>query len=320
MDYIFIQNRTMGIDARNSYVHYSPRQKLLENVEMKIALHDNDQTRYPNLALMKLSAQAKQDGHEVAWYDPLFPADQVYSSKVFTFSQASQYLPDSTIKGGTGYGLGDCLPNNVEHIMPDYSLYGINYSMGFTTRGCPRKCAHCFVPNKEGDIRPNADVSEFLAHDKLVLMDNNILAHDHGIAQIEKLARLQVSVDFNQGLDARLIDDRMARLLSGLKWLAPLRLACDHPAMIEPVRRAVEHLRWHNVTPARYFCYVLVKDVPQAVEVVRVLKSLNVDPFCQPYRDPQGTEPAKEQRDFARWVNMKATFKTVAWEDYKRSA
>lgn len=285
---------------------------------MKIALHDSDATGYPNLALMKLSAQAKRDGHAVSWFDPLFPADVVYSSKVFTYTPESGYLPSGTLKGGTGYGMPLCLPDNVEHIMPDYSLYGIDYSMGFVTRGCPRRCAHCFVPDKEGDIRAHADVSEFLAHKKLVLMDNNILAHPHGIEQIEKIARLGVAVDFNQGLDARLIDDSMARILSRLKWMTPLRLACDSTAMIEPVRRAVECLRWQNVTPTRYFCYVLVRDVQQAVEVVRALKGMNVDPFCQPYRDRQGTEPPQEQKDFARWANMKAEYKSRCWEDYQR--
>jgi hypothetical protein len=287
---------------------------------MKIALHDNDATGYPNLALMKLSAQAKREGHAVSWFDPLFPADMVYASKVFTFSTLCDYLPANTIIGGSGYDMDIRLREDWEHAMPDYSLYSMDYSMGFVTRGCPRKCAHCFVPDKEGDIRANADVTEFLAHKKLVLMDNNILAHTHGIEQIEKIASLGVAVDFNQGLDARLIDDSMARLLGKLKWLAPLRLACDSPAMIEPVRKAVECLRWQNVTPSRFFCYVLVKDVSKAVEVVRALKGMNIDPFCQPYRDPQGTEPNQDQKDFARWANMKATFKAVSWEDYRKSA
>jgi hypothetical protein len=269
---------------------------------------------------MKLSAFHKAQGDSVSWFDPLFcDADKVYSSKVFTFSAPSGYLPQSAVRGGTGNDLAITLPDAIEHAMPDYSLYSMDYSMGFVTRGCPRKCAHCFVPDKEGDIRANADVSEFLAHKKLVLMDNNILAHPHGIEQIEKIVSLGVAVDFNQGLDARLIDDQTARLLSKLKWLAPLRLACDSPAMIEPVRKAVEHLRWQNVTPSRYFCYVLVKDVPQAVEVVRALKGMNVDPFCQPYRDVKGTEPTDEQKAFARWTCMKAEYKSRCWEDYRKS-
>ena len=286
---------------------------------MKISLHDSDATGYPNLALMKLSAFHKAQGDSVAWFDPLFnDADKVYSSKVFTFSAPDAYLPAMTHKGGTGNDLSVTLPDAIEHAMPDYGLYGIDYSMGFVTRGCPRKCSYCFVPDKEGDIRANADVFEFLAHKKLVLMDNNILAHQHGIEQIEKIAKMGVAVDFNQGLDARLIDDQMARILSHLKWLAPLRLACDSPAMIEPVRKAVECLRWHNVTPSRYFCYVLVKSVDEAVEVVRFLKSMNVDPFCQPFRDPKGTEPTNIQKAFARWADMKAEYKSSTWEDYAK--
>ena len=268
---------------------------------------------------MKLAAHHKAQCDSVAWFDSLWhDYDRVYSSKVFTFSEAYPYLPDEAVKGGTGNDMAVNLPDAIEHAMPEYGLYGIDYSMGFVTRGCPRKCDHCFVPDKEGDIRANADVTEFLAHKKLVLMDNNILAHRHGIEQIEKLARLQVAVDFNQGLDARLIDDAMARLLSRLKWLAPLRLACDSPAMIEPVRKAVECLRWQNVRPRAYFRYVLVKEVEKAVEVVRFLKSIYCEPFCQPYRDPQGTEPTQEQKNFARWVNRKPIFMSTTWDEYRR--
>lgn len=286
---------------------------------MNVCLHDSDNTGYPNLALMKLSAHHKAHGDSVSWFDPLsVDVDRVYSSKVFTFSKHDDYLPKTAITGGTGNDASVTLSDDVEHSMPDYGLYGIDYSMGFVTRGCPRKCAHCFVPAKEGGIRANADITEFLSHKKLVLMDNNVLAHQHGIEQIEKIVKLGVYVDFNQGLDSRLIDDQMAKLLSKLKWLAPLRLACDSIFMIEPVKKAIECLRWYNVTPSRYFCYVLVNDVDEAVQVVRFLKSMNVDPFCQPYRDPQGNEPTQEQKDFARWANMKATYKTIPWEEYKR--
>ncbi|MBF0446530.1 MAG: radical SAM protein, partial [Magnetococcales bacterium] len=105
-----------------------------------------------------------------------------------------------------------------------------------------------------------------------------------------------------------------------LKWLEPVRLACDHKGQIESVRKAVELLRWHNTTPARYFCYVLVKDVDNALERVRFLKSMYVDPFAQPYIDQDGTPPTKAQRDFCRWVNHKGEFKSRTWEDYKRAA
>jgi len=131
--------------------------------------------------------------------------------------------------------------------------------------------------------------------------------------------KLGLRVDFNQGLDARLIDDSITKLLSKVKWLNPVRLACDSQAMIEPVRKAVESMRWHNVTPRRYFCYVLVKDVDEAKDRVRFLKGIDVDAYAQPYRDKIGTEPTQEQKNFARWVDHKAEYKSRTWEEYSRS-
>jgi hypothetical protein len=154
-------------------------------------------------------------------------------------------------------------------------------------------------------------------HKSIVLMDNNVLACDHGIQQIEILADLPVKVDFNQGLDARLIDDSVARLLAKLKWSVPLRLSCDSIAMMEPIRKAVEALRWFNTTPRQYFCYVLCQDVKESLEIVRFLKGIYVDPFLQPYIPLDGSMPIKEQRRLARWVNTKMLFKGQLWEDYQ---
>jgi len=173
------------------------------------------------------------------------------------------------------------------------------------------------VPEKEGMIRANADIDEFVRHKDVVLMDNNVLAHPHGIEQIEKIARLGLHVDFNQGLDARLIDNGIAKLLGKLKWKPQLRLACDSQSMIEPVRKAIELLRWNNVTPSRYFCYLLVEDIDGTIERVKFLKGMSVLPFAQAYRDKDGSEPTQEQKDFCRWVNHKAVFKSTTWEDYK---
>lgn len=245
--------------------------------------------------------------------------DIVYSSKVFTFSDTGAPWPDSR-RGGTGYGEYGFLPDCVEHACPDYSLYGQDFSMGFLTRGCPNRCPWCVVPKKEGEIRAHADIEEFAKHKDVVLLDNNVLAHDHGIAQIEKIARLGLRVDFNQGLDARRIDNGVAKRLASLKWLKPLRLACDQKGQIDSIRKAVELLRWHNCTPRAYFVYVLVKDVDDALERVRFLKGMGLDPFAQPYRDfDNQEEPTLEQKQFARWVNLKPLFKSVPWEEYKAS-
>lgn len=290
---------------------------------MNVGLHDSDgrnrKKTFPNLALMKLAAWHRSQGDSVEWFIPLFSGlyDVVYSSKVFTWTDEDVSLPGNTKRGGTGYRIQGGLPDHIEHICPDYSLYGQDYSMGFLTRGCVRSCSWCIVPEKEGPIRAHADVEEFARHRDVVLMDNNVLAHDHGIAQIEKMARLGLRVDFNQGLDARLIDASIAKRLAALRWRHPIRLACDHKGQMSIVERAVKTLRSAGATPKAYSCYVLIKDVPDALERILFLQGMGVDPFAQPYRDFSGTEPMQEQKDLARWCNMAAIRKTVPFEDYR---
>lgn len=282
---------------------------------MDVGLHDADQTRFPNLALMKLSAWHKAKGHSVEFYNPNNSYKYIYSSQVFTYTK-EQIIPGA-ICGGTGYLNQMVLSDGVEHICPDYDLYKSNFSQGFLTRGCPNKCPHCFVPHKEGKIRAAADVEEFLKHRDVVLMDNNVLAHPHGIEQIEKLARLNLKVDFNQGLDARLIDHQIAKRLAKIKWRVPLRLACDHSSQIPVIQKAVSLLRYNNCTPRDYFVYVLVQDdVNDALERVKFLKGLMLDPFAQIYRDVGKFNPTPDQKRFTRWVNHKAIFKKITWEEY----
>jgi hypothetical protein len=285
---------------------------------VKIALHDSDKTSFPNLALMKLSAWHKSNGDTVEEYLDIMSGvyDKVYSSKVFTFTQEDQ-LHGNVEKGGTGYQNRNVLPDEVEHTCPDYSFYGIDYSVGFTTRGCIRKCPECFVPEKEGKIKAHADIEEFMMHPRVVLMDNNILACEHGIQQLERSIELGIKIDCNQGLDARLIDKPMAKLLSRVKWLKPIRLACDSQSTKEPVRRAIELLRWYNATPRTYFVYLLIKDVAEALDRFKFLKGLSTDVFAQPYRDKEGTEPTKDQKNLARYINKKQLCNSVWWGDYK---
>lgn len=285
---------------------------------MNIALHNADpKTCFPNLALAKLAAYHKIRGDTVSWFMPLHSYDRVYSSKVFSFSKNSGYLPSNAVIGGTGYNKDTALNDEVKHTCPDYDFFKMNYSFGFLTRGCIRHCEWCVVPKKEGAIREHADIEEFLRHNKVVLLDNNVLAHPHGIAQIEKMARLGIKVDFNQGLDARLIDNAIAKRLAALRWLKPIRLACDTKEQMPIVDTAVRLLRNNGATPREYSCYLLVKDIDDALERVNFLKSIKVAPFAQPYRPlSSSAEPEKLLKRFARWVNHKAIFKTIPWSQY----
>lgn len=142
-----------------------------------IGLIDVDSHNYPNLALMKLSAWHKKQGDRVEWYDFTQHYDRVYMSKVFSFTPDYGYVinADEVVKGGTGYAIHGAggehyvqdedkvLPDEIEHIMPDYSLYGIkDTAYGFLTRGCPRGCQFCIVGKKEGLCSCKvANLSEF---------------------------------------------------------------------------------------------------------------------------------------------------------------
>lgn len=288
---------------------------------MKIGLLDVDGHNFPNLSLMKISAWHKKHGDKVEFASSLFESyDILYKSKVFTFTPDDQfyYTADKIIKGGTGYDVKITLPDDIENICPDYELYNCQSAYGFLTRGCIRKCEWCLVPEKEGTIKPAQDIQNFISDKKsAVLMDNNVLASEYGIHQIEKIIDMKIKVDFNQGLDARLIDNTMAKLLSRVKWFKPLRLACDSQNMKKPVEKAVNLLRKYNCTPKNYFVYALIKDIDESVDRIMFLKSLKVDPFGQPFRDfKNNIEPTREQKQVARWVNHKAIFKTIEFKDY----
>ena len=282
---------------------------------MTVGLHDGEKNKFPNLALMKLSAYHKAQGDSVEWWNPMLTYDRVYSSKVFTFTPENPYLPPDTVKGGTGYGLYTELPTEVDRCFPDYSIYpDCRYAVGFLTRGCIRHCPWCVVPRKEGAIRPYCTWREIKRPDSrdIVFMDNNVLACQHGIEQIRDMIGQNVRVDFNQGLDARLITPEAAAMLARLKWIRFIRMSCDTDAMLPVVLEAVRLLAEAGVKPYRVFVYLLVQDIPSAEYRALALRNAGVEVFAQPYRDfEHNIEPTLEQKQFARWINMKAIFKKV---------
>lgn len=293
---------------------------------MKIGLIDVDgHNGHPNLALMRLSAWHKAQSDTVEWWNGFEHYDRVYMSKVFTFAPDVDTVisADEIIRGGTGYKDYGSLPPEIEATYPDYSIYpNFKAAIGFLTRGCIRNCPWCIVPRKEGHIRPAATWQEIKRPDsrKIVFLDNNVLACDHGLQQIEDMGGKPVWVDFNQGLDARLITPEVAKMLADLRWIRWVRMSCDTTAMIPWVIQAAQNLTNAGISRSRLWCYVLVQDISQAHEIVLTLDRWGITPFAQPYRDYDGGEPTEEQRDFARWVNNKAVFNSCDWKDYKRRA
>ena len=300
---------------------------------MRVGLHDADmehlntkrrQKTFPNYALMKISAYHKLLGDVVEWWIPNGEYDRVYSSKVFSFTPENPNLPADTIKGGTGYGLFSDLPSEIDEMFPDYSLYpDCDYAIGYITRGCPNNCRWCVVPRKEGAIKPYRTWQQLVRPDtdKLVLMDNNILACEYGINQLASLIGSGYRIDLNQGMDARLVTDDIAQILSKLKWIKYLRFSCDTTAQIEYIQKTAEMLGKRGIKPYRLFIYLLVtEDLDNAEYRVEQLKKLRgITIYAQAERKLDGkVEPNALQKEFCQRYVYSGKFRSVSWNEYAK--
>ncbi len=301
---------------------------------MKIGLHDGDaehltahgrKKTFPNYALMKISAYHKARDDIVDWWTPAETYDRVYSSKVFDFTPENKYLPDNTIKGGTGYGIYTELPCEIDDMFPDYSLYPeCDYAIGYLTRGCPNHCRWCIVPKKEGAIRPYRQWQELVRPDtdKLVLMDNNILASDYGIEQLKSLTQTDYRIDLNQGMDARVVTPPVAAILSQIKWIRHIRFSCDSIAQIKSIIKTAELLYHNGLKPYRLFIYLLVtadlEDAAYRVEQLKKLRGINI--YAQAERNERmGIKPNNLQLEFAQRYIYSGKFRSCSWEEYKKA-
>lgn len=294
---------------------------------MKIGLIDVDSHNFPNLALMKISAYHKAQGDEVEWWWGWGQYDKVYMSKVFD----NTYTPDhpepvntkEIIKGGTGYGLKNELPYEIEHMCPDYSLYPEltkETAYGFLTRGCPNNCPFCIVCQKEGrESRKVANLSEWWSGQKnIVLCDPNLLAcRDH----MELLGQLEASkawVDMNQGLDARMLTMKNIEALNRIK-IKTIHFAWDlmdrSPEIIKGLNLYLEHGRIKD--QRRREVYVLTNfntTMEENLYRIYTLDEMGYEPYVMVYDKPNAPP---EIRALQRWCNNKRIFKKCpTFQDY----
>lgn len=308
----------------------------------RIGLIDVDGGKtFPNLALMKISAYHKSIGDEVGWYYP-FDAryDKVYMSKVFSFTPDYEECinADEVVRGGSGYAISLTdgrevfdkskdidLPVEVEHMYPDYSLYPHlteDTAYGFLTRGCPRGCDFCIVEKKEGRCSVKvADLKEFWNGQKnIVLCDPNILACKDWKDLLQQLIDSKANVDFNQGLDIRLMTEEKAKMLSMIK-VKELHFAWDRyqdKDMILPkFKLFAEH--FHKLMRGhRAVVYTLVNydtTIEQDLDRIYTLREMGYWAYVMVY-GKEYCDPI--YRKLQRWVNMRSTFaKVERFEDYK---
>lgn len=339
---------------------------------MRIGLIDVDGHNFPNLALMKISAYYKANGHDVEWYHAFSDRyDIVFVAKVFSFTPDWEMVinADTVIYGGTGYQIhtdhgvemfnnmpiggfnkydaisvsfhrfvvdlptpihgtafwGE-LPHEIEHIYPDYDLYPNtkDTAYGFLTRGCPRGCAFCHVEAKEGrKSYKMANLSEFWKGQKnIVLCDPNILACRDWKPLLQQLIDSKAWVDFNQGLDIRMMTEEKAEMLSKIKT-KEIHFAWDRyqdKDIILPKLKLFSEIKYKSKNPDHSaMVYVLVNfdtTIEQDLERIYTLREMGYWAYIMIY-DKEHAD--MEHKYLARWCNNRRIFaKCPRFEDYNR--
>lgn len=248
-------------------------------------------------------------------------------SRFSIFAQNEKYVVDmpTPIDGRPAFWIN--LPFEMEHIMPDYSIYPMytkDTAYGFLTRGCPRGCVFCHVDAKEGRKSYKvADLSEFWNGQKnIVLCDPNILACKEWKPLLQQLIDSNAHVDFNQGLDIRMMTEEKAQMLSKIK-IKNIHFAWDRyqdKDIIIPKLKLFSDIKYKGKNPDHSaIVYVLVNfdtTTEQDLDRIYTLREMGYWAYVMVY-DKEHADPI--YKDLSRWVNNRRIFaKCPRFEDYYR--
>ena len=296
-----------------------------------IGLIDIDGT-LPNLALMTISEYYKSHGEKTEFVRPDAEYERIYASAIFTRSKP---VCESLIEkygnrieiGGTGWNIKKCLPPEIEKCKNDYSLYCAEFiagrirgimskktrllkaaqiteaGIGFTSRGCVRRCPFCIAWQKEGRLRQDQEIRNIInpKSNVIILHDNNFTADPNCLEKLREIRERNLVVDINQGCDVRFMTDEIAAALASVRHLRSLHYAWDLMKHENKVINGIKTLS-KFVKPYRHMCYMLTgfnTSFEEDMYRVRKLIELNIKPYVMIYNQIQDTR----LKHFARWVN-----------------
>lgn len=306
-------------------------------------------TRHPNIALEKISGFYKARGHDthlITKYDDVPNYDKVYLSKVFGFTQIPVGITEypNVECGGTGFFFDKApdLPYEIEHHMPDYTLYSdyinaeiergikpirfkdyIDYSIGFATRGCFHKCDFCVNKKYTKAIR-HASIREFYDPSRkyIYLWDDNIFAYEKWRDVFNELDEIGRPFQFRQGMDIRILTDEKASVLSKSKYHGDIIFAFDYIKDRDLIENKLKLWQSHN-TGKTTKLYVLVayesqdvQDVVNAFERIRILMKYRCLPYIMRYESYKDSPMYGMYTNLAAWCNQPSFFKKMTFREF----
>ena len=330
---------------------------------MNIAVIDADligrsKHRFPNLACMKISAYYKHNGNDVELktdYDNLDQYDKVFISKVFTDTPVDAEILNlpNVEYGGTGfyYDKAPKLPDEIEHIMPDYHLYDdwvneklanggkkkdftyyLDYSIGFLSRGCFRQCEFCVNKNYK-KCEQHSSVLEFMdpARPKLCFLDDNFFACAKWKEIIGQVKATGKKFQFKQGLDERLLTDEKTKELMSWKYDGDYIFAFDNIADKDVIEKKARLLRKYNKNKGQDFkFYVLCgfdregkydmdfwkQDVNDLFERIFILSKYNFKPYIMRFEKYKESPLYGTYVNVACWCNTPSLFRNLSYKAF----
>jgi hypothetical protein len=269
-----------------------------------------------NLALMKLSAWHKASGDDILLNMPLWKADISYASVLF---KKNKKMFRANAYGGPAFN-GARLNKSVDIIMPDYDLYGLDFSLGYTWSYCPRKCGFCKVPEQHN---PKIHYSIWNFHNpefkKICLLNNNTFSDPQWKETFEEIWDAGLTVIDENGYDIRLLDDEKADALHKTKWATPIHFAWDYIDDETKIIRGLKLLEKHKLKSTRNGVYVLIgyrSTMEEDIHRCQVIDDYGLTPYPMPFVKTAYTKA------FKRFINLHyyRKYKTIkeAWSDYRR--
>ena len=328
---------------------------------MKIGIIDADligrkKHRFPNLASMKLSGYHKEKGDTVKLlldYNKIQEYDLVYISKVFTDTPIDEnILKLSNVKyDGTGffYDKANPLPYEIEHHMPDYHLYDewvnerlekgekrknlqyfLDYSIGFTTRGCFRQCPFCVNKNYKRVFK-HSSVGEFLDENRkyICLLDDNVLGYSGWKEIFEELNATNKKFQFKQGMDERILSEDKIKMILSSNYIGDIIFAFDNIEDKNIIENKLKLWRKFDTKKVLKF-YVLCgfdrndkydedfwkQDIIDTFERIKILMKYGCLPYIMRHKNYEGSPFKGTYINLASWCNQPSFFKKKSYRGY----